>query len=180
MMDKDSREAILDRVEKRAIEYQKRAHGCATTELLAVGEEFNPDEVKAVFKAASFMSAGIARMGGTCGALIGGMLAVGLAAGRESLDEPAYGTVLDEKTGKPRKAELARELYYRFIKQEGSAICREIQTRLAGKPFDLHEPDQAKEFRESGEPDKCAKLVGRGARLAAEIILQMKDEGLIK
>ena len=180
MAEKGSRQEILDRIEKRAIEYEKKAHGCATTTVLAVGEEFAPEEAKLLFKAATPLSAGIARRGEVCGALIGAMLAVGLLAGRETLDEPAYGTVLDKKTGKPRKAELIRELFHRFVQQEGSPRCRDIQTRVAGRPFDLHEPEEAKQFRESGEPDKCAKVVGRAARLATEIIFQMKDEGLIK
>ncbi len=180
MAEKNSRKEILDRIEKRAIEYEKKARGCATTTALAVGEEFKPEEAKVVFKAATPLSAGIARMGEACGALIGAMLAVGLVAGRESLDEPAYGTILDGKTGKPRKAELVRELFYRFVQQEGSPRCRDIQTRVAGRPFDMHDPEQAKQFRETGDPEKCAKVVGRAARLAAEIIFQMKDEGLIK
>jgi len=180
MAKQDSKEEILDRVEKRAIEYHKRGHGCAQTGFLAVAEEFTPEDAKPVFKSASFMSAGIARTGNACGALTGAMLAVGLAAGRETLDEPTYGKVMDKNTGKPRIAELAQELFYRFVQQEGSWICRDIQTKLVGRPFDMHDPEQAKQFRETGDPDKAAKLVGRSARLAAEIILQMKEEGLIK
>jgi len=180
MAKKESREEILDRVEKRAIEYHKRGHGCAQTGLLAVGEEFCPESIQSVFKAASFLSGGIARTGNACGALVGAMLAVGLAAGRETLDAPAYGTATDKNTGKPRIAELVRELFYRFVQQEGSWICRDIQTKLAGRPFDMHDPEQVKQFRETGDPDKAAKLVGRSARLAAETILQMKEEGLIK
>ena len=178
MADKGSRQEILDRVEKRAFEYHKRGHGCAQTGFLAVADELELEGREAAFKASSFLSGGIARMGETCGALIGALLAVGLAAGRDTLDEPAYGTVPDEKTGKPRKAELVRGFYYRFVQNEGSPMCRDIQTRLAGRPFDMHE--QAKQFREAGDPDKAAKLVARTARMAAELIFQMKDEGLIK
>lgn len=180
MTKEDSRQGILDRVEKRAVEYHKRGHGCAQTGFLAVADELRLEGRESAFKATSFLSGGIARMGEACGALLGAMLAVGLAAGRETLDEPVYGTVLDQNTGKPRKAELARELFYRFVQQEGSSVCRDIQTRLAGRPFDMHDPEQVRKFRETGDPDKAAKLVGRSARLAAEIILRMRDEGLIK
>ena len=108
------------------------------------------------------------------------MLAVGLAAGRDTLDVPAYGTVLDKDTGTPRKAELVRGLYYRFVQNEGSTVCRNIQTRLAGRPFDMHDPKQAEQYRQTGDPDKAAKLVARAARMAAELIFQLRDEGLIK
>ena len=180
MAGKEKKEEILDRVEKRAFEYHKRGHGCAQTGLLAVGEEFCPDEIKPVFKAASFMSGGVARTNNMCGALSGAMLAVGLAAGRESLDEPPYGSVMDKDSGKPRKAELVRDLFFRFVRENGSWICRDIQTRLAGKPFDWHDPKQAQEFRNAGDPDKAAKVVSKAARMAAETILQMKEEGLIE
>ncbi len=180
MTGKGSRREILDRVEKRAIEYHKRGHGCAQTGFLAVADELELEGRASAFKAASFLSGGIARMGETCGALLGAMLAVGLASGRDTLDEPVYGTVLDRDTGKPRKAELVRELFYRFVQQEGSLVCRDIQTRLAGRPFDMHDPRQAKQYQETGDPDKSAKLVGRTARLSTEIILQMEDEGLIE
>ena len=175
-----AREEILERVERKAAAYEKQYHGCAQSAFLALGEEFDFPGTSAVFKAAGFMAGGTARMGNMCGALAGGMLSLGLAAGRERIEDPLYGEEINEASGQPKRVEFARKLYQGFVQENGAWMCRDLQIRLFGRSYDLHNPEDYAKFQEAGGYEKCPKLVGRGARLAAEIILGMKAEGLVK
>ena len=110
-------EEILERVERRATEYEKYYHGCAQSTFLALGEEFNLPGYPAVFKAAGFLGGGTARMGNMCGTLAASMLALGLAAGRERIEDSCYGEEIDEITGQPKRIEFARKLFQRFVQE---------------------------------------------------------------
>ncbi|MFH7836232.1 MAG: C-GCAxxG-C-C family protein [Candidatus Aenigmatarchaeota archaeon] len=76
---------ILEKIEKTAYEYDKVYHGCSQCTLKAIQEHLNLGNGEA-FKAASALAGGIARMGETCGALLGAIMAIGLAYGREKLE----------------------------------------------------------------------------------------------
>ena len=173
-------EEILDRVERRAADYEKQYHGCAQSTFLALGEEFNLPGTPAVFKAAGFLGGGTARMGNMCGALAGSILALGLAMGRERIEDPCYGEEIDEVTGQPKRLEFARKLFQRFVQEEGAWMCRDIQTRLLGRWYNIHDPQEFARLEEAGSLEKCSQLAGRAARRAAQIMLEMKAEGLIK
>jgi len=175
-----SKEEILDRVERRAAAYEKQYHGCSQCALLALQQELDLPGGSAALKAAGFMSGGTARMGSMCGVLNSAILALGLAAGRERIEDPLYGEEIDEASGQPKRVEFARKLYQRFVQQEGAWMCRDLQTRLLGRSYDLHDPKQYEEFQKAGGYETCSQLVGRGARLGAEIILEMKSKGLVK
>lgn len=133
-----------------------------------------------VLKAAGFMAAGIARMGNLCGALAGSMMALGLAAGRERIEDAEYGEEIDETSGQPRRIELARTFFQRFVQEFGSSLCRDIHISQLGRSYNIHDPKEYKEFQKAGGYEKCSKVVGKAARLAAEVILEMKTEGLVK
>ena len=175
-----SKEEILERVEQKAAAYTKQYHSCSQCSLLALQQEFNLPGGSAVLKAAGFMGGGTARMGNMCGALVGAMLALGLAAGRERIEDPLYPDEIDEASGQPRRLEFARKLFQGFVQENGAWMCRDLQTRLFGRSYDLHNPEEQAKFQEAGSSEKCPQLVGRGARLAAEILLAMKAEGLVK
>jgi len=176
----DSKEEVLDRVEMRAAAYQYEYRGCSQCVLLALQQEFNLPGGSAALKAATFFVAGTARMGNMCGALVGTMLALGLVAGRERIEDPLYGEEIDETSGQPRRVEFARTSFRRFVQEFGSWICRDIQISQLGRSFDLHDPKDHEEFQKAGGEERCSWVVGKAARLAAEIILEMKAEGLVK
>ncbi len=175
-----SKEEFLERVEQKAAAYERQYRGCSQCSLLALQEEFNLPGGSAVLKAAGFMAGGTARLGNMCGALAGAVLALGLAAGRERMEDPMYGEEINEASGQPKRLEFARKLFQRFVQDNGAWMCRDLQTRLFGRSYDLHNPEDYAKFQEAGSSEKCSQLVGRGARLAAEIILEMKVEGLVK
>ena len=175
-----SKEEILERVERKAVAYEKQYRGCSQCSLLALQEEFNLPGGSAALKAAGFMAGGTARMGYMCGAVAGGMMALGLAAGRERIEDPLYGEEIDEVSGQAKRIEFARKLFQGFVQENGAWMCRDLQIRLFGRSYDLHNPEDYAKFQEAGSAEKCSQLVGIGARLAAEIILEMKAEGLVK
>ena len=96
---------------------------------------------------------GIGRSGSVCGAVVGGLMALGLKFGRTQPQESnasAYAR--------------AQELYRRFRQEMGSAICYE----LTG--FDLTTPDGYRQFRASDVPTRvCRRAVTTATRLAAEL-----------
>jgi len=160
---------LLEKIEKTAYNYEKVYHGCSQCVLKALQEHLQLGDGEA-FKAASAFAGGVARMGETCGALSGGIMAVGLAYGREKLEE----TKLSPQYAKAM--ELAVNLYQRFEKELGSAKCRDIQTSLFGRSFDLKDPKEREEFIKAGGYEKCPEVVKKAARLAAEVILKGRTQ----
>ena len=69
------------------------------------------------FRTGSALAGGVARMGETCGALTGAIMAVGLAAGRERIEDT-------EQYRRPMIP--AEEVYRRFSEVEGATLCSEI------------------------------------------------------
>jgi C_GCAxxG_C_C family probable redox protein len=105
-------------------------------------------------------------MGSTCGALVGGIMGIGLAFGREALEDSAT------SQGYARAMELGGELCRRFEKEFGSTQCWDIQKSLFGRSFDLRDPQEREAFRVAGGYEKCPYVAGKAAELAAEMILE--------
>jgi C_GCAxxG_C_C family probable redox protein len=119
------------------------------------------------FKAASALAGGIARRGETCGALLGGIMAICQIVGRESIED----------TEQYRKAMVpATDMYLRFKEEVGHTMCAEIHKILYGKSFKLYEQEDYEAFLAAGghEPQGCPGVCGKGAKIAARIILDLK------
>ncbi|MCK4579808.1 MAG: C_GCAxxG_C_C family protein [Dehalococcoidia bacterium] len=164
MSDEGLREETLNQLEERAGDYEERSGCCAQGCLLALQEQFHlGDEL--TFKAATAMP-GIALRGETCGAVIGGLMAIGLAYGRESLDD---------WEGFLRAIRPARRFCRRFEKEFGSMMCRDIVKLQCGRSFDLADPAESREFEESAGYQKCRVPPGKAARIAGEIIMEKEN-----
>ena len=170
----EERQEILDRVEQRAASYMYEYKGCGQAVLLALQQEFDLPGGSAPVKSATFLGKGIARLGDTCGALIAGMLALGLASGRENLEESPYPEpkVIDPTTRLPKSLMQVRTFYRKFVDMFSSSTCREIQVKIVGRSFDLGKPEENDEFSRLSDT-KCSEMVGKVARLAAETILEI-------
>lgn len=169
------KEAILKRVEEKAALYMHKYGSCGQCALLALQEDLNLPGGNAVVKAAGFTNLGIAMMGSTCGALMGGIMAMGSACGRENLSDPIYPhpEAVDDTYQLPRSLMLIRGFYQKFIQEFGSSGCRELQIRLFGRYFETCILEEEERFQLAGGHFKCVELVGRAARLAAEAILEL-------
>ena len=96
---------------------------------------------------------GLARTGGMCGAVSGGIMAISLVMGRNSpaIDvDPCYQAV--------------REFLARFTAQFGSVMCPELTGVHLGTP------EGQAEFRAKGQIEKCINYVGEATRLVVDII----------
>ena len=168
------RKEILERVEERAASYQYEFRGCGRSLVLALQEEFDLPGGTAALKSASFAGLGIARIGNACGALFGGVVAIGLAHGPDNLEDPIFPQqdLVDHTTGNPRSLEVIRKFFQKFEQEMGGTMCREIQSKLFGRCYNTLIPAENEEFSQLSR-EKCAERVGKIARYAAEAILDM-------
>ena len=158
---------IIKEAAKKAAYYEEVYHGCCEATLLGLLEAF--DLPRDYVKLATGFAAGIGFKGLTCGALCGGVMAIGIFFGRSHLNY-----ISGDPTKKRYVAfRLAKELCEKFIQEYGSTLCKDIQAKILGKWYDLWDPKQHKEFEEVGAHTLkgCPSVTANGARWAAELIL---------
>ena len=158
-----NKEQILDRVERRAEEYNFILKNCATSAALAVMEEFGLGNM-GIIKALSPFP-GFGGTGWMCGGVTGALIALGLYFGSE--DALNY-----EATGATIMA--ARKFMPRFEEQVGAVVCPKIHEDVVfGRYMDpAASPEKMEAFAKAQGFEKCGLLPGIGARLAAEIIVE--------
>jgi C_GCAxxG_C_C family probable redox protein len=155
----DDTNYLLDKVEKTAYEYllQGKTLACSQTVLLAIQEALGQVD-KLMIKACGPMAGG-SRVGSLCGALVGGLLAIGMKYGADYDNLSSLYALMNSH-------KYAKKLYKAFEDMFGSRFCPEIIG------YDLNDPEQRVMWLKSGGKEKCAKLCGRTARVATEIILK--------
>jgi len=152
-----------------AYEFEQKYGACSQCVLAALQETVGSIDNE-VFKAAYALAGGGAKTGqGTCGALAGGMLAIGAKYGRERAD---FETVRSTEA-----STLAKILYDRFVDEFGSPICAAVQEAIFGRSFDLWDPEERQAFEEAGgHRDKCPDVAGKAAMWTTEILLDVAGE----
>lgn len=109
----------------------------------------------------------MAKRGETCGALTGAILATGLLVGRERFEdrEQLRNSLL-----------VADRVYLRFRQEVGHTLCSEIHKIRYGRIYRLYIPEESRAFHEEGGHSRkgCPEVCGIGARIAAEIILDIQ------
>ena len=154
-----SRAELLNRIEESAYNYEKTYHGCAQWVLWAIQDHLQVGN-EATFRSASALAAGVALMGDSCGALVAGMMTLGLVFGRQKIEDfPQLASSFVS----------ARTLYARFREEFGSCLCRDVMTAQIGRFYDL--ATEYQRFQEAGGYERCSRVVAKTARMAAELIL---------
>jgi C_GCAxxG_C_C family probable redox protein len=166
MPDNGSKEELLDRIEKEAHDYERDFHGCSRCVLKPLQDNLDLGD-EASLKASTPMAAGVAMRGETCGALLGGLLAVGIATASEDLKD--VNALTNSLAAGFR---LARNVEKEF----GTTNCTKIQTDKLGRFYSLADPEQYKAFIEAGGYRECPKVVGKIARMTAELILDYRGK----
>jgi C_GCAxxG_C_C family probable redox protein len=162
-----SRAKLLDRVAWAAYYNDRVYEGCSRSVLYALQGHLHLEGAGAL-KASTALAGGVARMGETCGALIGGIMAIGLVLGREDLaDVQAYRDTMA----------ASYQMYDRFKEEMGSTTCFEIQKKLFGRSFDFKRDEDAEEWYKVGGLEKCPLVCGVAARIAADIIIDLLAAG---
>lgn len=127
---------------EKAVGIHGRGFNCAQSVLLALTDQTGLDESQAAAVATGF--GGGMRTGEVCGAVTGGLMALGLTLGSDGNGE---------KTG--AMFVRAKELQRSFTEKYGHKRCAEL-------------------IRDAGGKQRCNEFIACCARLAAEIIEQKK------
>jgi len=157
--------SVMEKTYQLGKKYEQTYKGCSQCVIAALQDAFNirNDDV---FKAATGLVAGGGTcIDGSCGAYAGAIMVLSSLLGRQRDDFADTAGVLF------RNFELVQKLREKFIQEYGSVICRNIQTKLFGRPYYLADMDDLEKFEKAGAHDvHCPEVVGKAARWAAEII----------
>ena len=170
MPEKDQAETV-EEAQRLAAEYERKCTGCAQSVVAGLLDALGIEDAdEGVFRAASGLADGIGLTGdGSCGALTGGCMVIGLLFGRERKDH--------QDMMKPMQSYLmCKELLGDFVEQYGSCRCYDIQEKLMGRTYNMYDPQQLKEAFKSGMMDHCSGVVGRATSKAAGMILREQDK----
>jgi C_GCAxxG_C_C family probable redox protein len=143
-------------VEERAKGYFNSGYNCAESVLLAVCRESGYSEsgiIKFIPRMATGFGGGIARNGGLCGALSGGLMALGLALGRD-----------DGQQSRDPCYPAADQFYNEFLENFGHSSCRE----LTG--LDMKNEQDRNKYTDAVHVERCNPIVAWSARRVMEII----------
>jgi len=153
---------ILDRVQRRAEEYNFLAKNCPQGTALALMEEFGLGNMALIKALGPFP--GIAGTGRICGGVTGGLIALGLCFGGDDMrDFEATGVAI--QMGQQFLAAVEQELGY--------LTCAEIHENVVfGRNMDPGAgPEKMAAFAAAKGFEKCGLVTGTATRLAAGIII---------
>jgi C_GCAxxG_C_C family probable redox protein len=164
-MTQKSKEEILAKAFELGQKFEQKYTGCAQSTIAAIFQAlgiWNDD----VFKAGSGLADGLGLTGdGSCGSLIGASMVISYLFGREYKD---FGDMY-----KPRESySLVKKLHDIYVEKYGSCRCYDVQESLAGRTYNLWDPNEFEEAFQSDLMEHCSKVVGTVSKLATEIILE--------
>jgi C_GCAxxG_C_C family probable redox protein len=141
--------SVIEKVKQKAESYYKNGdYYCSEAIIRAVKDEFNVDISDRIIAMASGFPVGIGGSGCTCGALNGGVMAIGLFFGRETAKDPCVNHAM----------QLSKELHDDFKMANKSTCCRVLTKGLV-----LGSDEHMK---------KCIRLTGEVAENTAAIIFR--------
>ena len=139
----------LERIRKIAEDYYRNGDFyCSEAVVKTIIDEFQIDVSEDVIKMASGFPVGMGGMGCTCGALTGGVMAIGLVYGRSQGKDPKVN----------RSMELSAKLYQIFCERHKVSCCKVLTRGM-----------------EKGSPEhmeQCIAFTGEMAYEAAKIIAE--------
>jgi len=166
-----SKAKILDRVAKAAYNNNRAYEGCARCVLHALQTHLELVNDQKAFnvalKSSTALSAGVARKGETCGALLGAIMATGLEAGTKRLND---------FNGYVETMELASRVFDRFKNKYGTTTCHEIQENLFGRKIDFFKEEDAEWWYKNDGLNKCPSVCATAARICAEEIFNLHEK----
>jgi len=157
----DEKSEFVEDLRKRTFDTEIKCHGCAQVivqTFLDVFEENNSP----VSMASSPFAAGLALTGNNCGALIGGLMTLGLVFGRKDVNEGMEGILAGIRP--------MRKLVKYFEETYLNLNCRDITKA------DLANPKEATAYFEGGGLEKCAGMMADVAGFVGDIIYEEKGK----
>jgi C_GCAxxG_C_C family probable redox protein len=159
---------ILDRVQRRAEEYNFLAKNCPQGTALALMEEFGMGNMEVVKALCPFP--GIAGTGRMCGGVTGSLIALGLCFGKDDMrDFEATGTVI----------QMGQKFMAAFEDELGYLLCADIHEHVVfGRNMDPGAgPENMAAFAEARGFEKCGVVTGTAARIAARVMIDNLSDG---
>jgi C_GCAxxG_C_C family probable redox protein len=120
-------------------------------------EHWNSKKCDLIPKIATGFGGGIGRCGSVCGALAGGIMAVGIK----------YGTNEPSLEQRLKAYEVAQQLYKKFEKHHGSVYCRELIGYNLSNPEELEKARKANVLKE-----KCPRFV----RKTVDTLIELSEQ----
>ena len=119
-----------------------------------LGEDLNFDKAQ-VMRIATAFGGGVSRWGTLCGAVSGGVMAIGYCYGR---------TKAEEKDNREKTYAKVQEMLGEFERAYGSIQCREL-IRL-----NLRDPDDRQKFQEMELRGRCARFVAKSVESVRNLV----------
>lgn len=157
-----------------AFKYEAERGSCPQCVLSAILETLEIGDEKTI-QAADGLAGGTALSSeGTCGALIGGILAIGAVVGRSYAD-------FSEGKRKRRVFQFAQRLYEQFEKEYDGPLCKTVQKNIFGQSYKLCDPREYELFEKAGaHVDKCTSVAGNVAKWTVEILAPLIEKSNTK
>lgn len=152
----DTRAATPERVAARSEALFRQGLFCAESVLMAIAEEYDIESPLIPRIATGFCS-GVARTGGICGAVSGGIMAISVVNGRDNTTTTVEAVY-----------QVVRDFVDRFETEFGSSNCY----HLIGCRLDT--PDGQAHFKENGLWENCRVFTREAARLAMASLEELK------
>lgn len=160
-----SKEEFVADLKKRTFDTEMKCHGCAQVIVQTFLDVFGEDNVP-VSMASSPFAAGLALTGNNCGALIGGLMVLGLVYGRKDLSKGMPGILAGIRP--------MRKLVRYFEGNHPGLNCREITGT------DLADPEKANAYFDGGGLAKCATMLADVAGFVGDFIWDDREKGAVK
>lgn len=165
MMNSTEKDRLIEKARKLGSDYFRKYRGCAQTTLYAVADTLKMEISDDVFKAVAPLSG----FTGGCGAMCGAAVIFGLRYGK---DREAYLANPDLGIAKTHIFDIQSKLEEKY----SGFLCREIQSQLYGRSFDLRKPEDMKAFGSRIDEiyTKCGEMIGDVAGWIVEAILEQE------
>jgi C_GCAxxG_C_C family probable redox protein len=141
--------------EQIALELFEQGFTCGQAVLAAFADRHGLGREAALRVACAF-GGGVARSGGTCGAVNGALMAIGLQHGR---------TTIEDEAARERTYDATRTFLARFREAHGSDVCRELLGFDLGTAEGLAAAASAGLFK-----TRCPGYVGGAARIVSTLL----------
>jgi len=161
-----SKEALLNKIEETAHNYERDYFGCARSALLSLQEHLDLGD-DLTFQASTLLCSDALR-DGTCAAMLAGLLAVGLVTAPKKMEKDRSTVLNPIITG--------FRLLYRFQEEFGTTRCSDIRKAKFGFAFNPFDPKQFEKAVKAGALVEIPKMVGKVSRVTAEFILELQEE----
>jgi C_GCAxxG_C_C family probable redox protein len=150
---------LVAQAQRLAFELELKYGCCPQCVLTAVKETVGGVSDETI-KASHGLSGGGGLVGqGACGALAGGLLALGAKRGRDA-----------DKLNKGRgmaNFQIGRKLIDKFADEYGGITCEQLQQRFTGRTWDMWNPAEYRAFSEA-RGEQCAQTTGLVTRWVVE------------